>query len=291
MLDTKEETEALINTTFLGYKYRKANNMLYSSDAVVPISLIKLYYSDKVDRLDLSSISRNFVDRYIKNESLLEDVHDKDEVAGLAEMYDTMVKMDEDSFGLFSIFQLHKKLYSKCPHPEFGGSTRTSPAHISGCPVDLYPYEEICTGLVNLREPVELLKQYAKKIKEEKDYSNIREYIKECMKIKCKLIQIHPFGDGNGRTTRCFINRLFLMAGIPPVYIKKDEKNEYKAAMTEALRHRGAKDADDDSKYDMITNFYLYKICDSIIELDINKKVREEKKQGKYEIKKVRGKV
>ena len=287
MPETNEELESLINTTFLGYKYRKANDMLYSTDGVVPLSLIKLYYSGKIKRLSVNAINKNFIEKYIKNESLLEDVHDIDEVRGLADMYETMNNMDEDDFNIFSIGTLHKKLYSKCPYPEFGGRLRTNPAHISGCPVDLYPYDLIFDGLMSLEEPLDNLKEFANQIKY-KDYSNIKTFIKECMKIKCKLIQIHPFGDGNGRTVRCFINKLFTMAGIPPVYIKQNEKEEYKAAMTEALRHRSADEVDDDSKYDQITNFYLYKICDSIIELDINKKMREERKQGKYEIKKVK---
>lgn len=43
------------------------------------------------------------------------------------------------------------------------------------------------------------------------------EYINECLKLKCHLIQIHPFQDGNGRTMRALVNMLFKVAGIPPV--------------------------------------------------------------------------
>jgi hypothetical protein len=35
--------------------------------------------------------------------------------------------------------------------------------------------------------------------------------------------------------------------------------------------------ANNENDYTDIKNFYRYKICDSIIELDINNKVREEK--------------
>ncbi len=49
--------------------------------------------------------------------------------------------------------------------------------------------------------------------------------------LKSKLLQVHSFGDGNGRVVRCFINKLFLMAGIPPVYISKNEKEEYKRTL------------------------------------------------------------
>ena len=277
-----EEQEALINTAFLGYKYRKSSNKLYSMDGIVALSLIKQYYSGKVKRLDPDEINKNFVNKYIKNECLLEGVHDPEEVEGLGVMYEEMHDTPDDEFSVFSLARFHKMLYSKCPYPEFGGKLRNCPATLEGCAIDLYPYDEIFDGLCNLEEPVEVLKVFAQQMKYTQDYSAIREYVKEVMKVKCKLIQIHPFGDGNGRATRCFVNKLFQMAGIPPVYIKSEEKDEYKMALQEALRHRGADEVDDDSKYDMITNFYLYKICDSIIELDINKKIRTESKQGKY---------
>ncbi len=283
-----KELESVITTAFLGYKYRKANDSLYSQDAIVPISLIKLYYSGKVDRLGVNAINRNFINKYIQNESLLEDVHDKDEVAGLAVMYDVMHNLADQDFGIFSISAFHRALYSKCEHPEFGGTLRNSPAHIKDVPVDLYPAEDIFWGLDSLEEPVETLKVFAHQMHYLSDYSEVKTFVRECLKVKCKLIQIHPFGDGNGRTSRCFVNKLFEMAGIPPVYIRQEEKEEYKAAMTEAIRYRSAGEVDDDSKYDLLTNFYLYKICDSIVELDINRTIRQEKKQEKYDKKKKR---
>ncbi len=285
-MSNETELESVITTAFLGYKYRKANDSLYSQDALVPLSLIKLYYSGRVDRLGVNAINRNFIEKYIKNESLLEDVHDKDEVAGLAVMYETMHNMPDEDFGVFSISSFHRALYSKCQFPEFGGVLRNSPAHIEGVPIDLYPPENIFFGLDSLEEPVETLKTFAQQMRYLRDYSEVRTFVKECLKVKCKLIQIHPFADGNGRTSRCFINKLFEMAGIPPVYIRQDEKKEYKAAMNEAIRYRSAGEVDDDSKYDLITNFYLYKICDSIVELDVNRKIRQEKRQEIYDKKK-----
>ena len=53
--------------------------------------------------------------------------------------------------------------------------------------------------------------------------------------------------------------------------------------MNEALRYRSCGEIDDDSKYDKIANFYLYKICDSIIELDVNEQFKKQKKKIKEE--------
>ena len=41
--------------------------------------------------------------------------------------------------------------------------------------------------------------------------------------------------------------------------------------------HKAMNKANNENDYTDIKNFYRYKICDSIIELDINNKVREEK--------------
>ena len=287
----EEELKTLMNTMFLGYKYRKLHGMLYSVDATVPLSLIKMYYSQKFDRLDVGELNKNFVERYVRNESILEGVHDKEEIKGLEVMYDEMHQMNDNEFELFSIIQLHRALYSKTEHPEFGGQFRTASARLNQCQIDTSDPDNIFMDMIALEDVVNYLKVFAVQMKYTNDYSNIKEFVKECMKLKCKLLQVHPFGDGNGRTVRCFINKLFQMAGIPPVYISKNEKEEYKTAVMEAQRYRAAGEIDDDSKYDLITGFYLYKICDSIIELDINKSVRQEKKEKNFDPKKTKKKV
>ena len=92
-------------------------------------------------------------------------------------------------------------------------------------------------------------------------------YLDRCVVLGCQLIKVHPFPDGNGRTTRGFINKLLEDAGFPPVYITLAERDEYHDAMGKAIG---------DGDYSEIKNFYRYKICDSIIELDINERMRKE---------------
>ena len=259
------EPNHIIQEMFMGYKQRKQRRQLYSDDNTIPTTLISMYY-ELGDRCNFETLKNSFVSRYIKNESKLEGVHSPAEIEGLREMYEYIHSSDIDyMFNVFTLKELHEKLYSKTEYPYFGGNFRRSDAYIKGFPSDLVSYPYIFRELDKLDPEVLYLKEIAPFVKDSQDAEFLLEYLDRCVVLGCELIRIHPFGDGNGRSVRGFINKLLEDAGLPPVYITVPEKEEYHEAMGKAIG---------EGDYSVIKNFYRYKICDSIVELDINRRIR-----------------
>ncbi|KAL3270343.1 hypothetical protein HHI36_009391 [Cryptolaemus montrouzieri] len=49
-----------------------------------------------------------------------------------------------------------------------------------------------------------------------------------------KLVDIHPFSDGNGRTSRLVMNLILIRAGYPPVMVLKEQRDKYYDALNTA---------------------------------------------------------
>ena len=269
MNELQIDMEFLIQESFLGYKYRKENKKLYTTDADLPKKLIYLYYSTNQDR-NFEDIPRAFINRYIKNECALEGVHDKEEVIGQGIMYEFAHTTDE-RFDIYSLLSFHKQLYSVTAFPEYSGSFRNVDVYLPGTGTEIAEWSMIRTQIRALDPVVNDLIDRASTL-DKKNPKELFGYIEDCIKLKCALIKIHPFFDGNGRTIRCFINYLFELASIPPIYIKVNERTEYHLAMNKA---------NCENDFSGIINFYYYKICDSIIELDINNRIKNEKENKK----------
>ena len=267
---SNEEAKQQILLLFDGYLKRKNNKTLYQHNDVTPVVILKTYFAF-VEKRDYSDIINTFRKKYIYNENKNEDVHERAEQLGMGVMYDYISEFDNyNNLNIYTLLDLHLKLYSKVPYPELGGKFRVEDSFLTKGPIDVLSHEYIPEKIRELYLPVQELIKYGVSIKYSNDANQILNYINQCIKLKCDLIKIHPFKDGNGRSVRAFINLLFKIANIPPTYIKTSERDEYIEAMNKA---------NGDGDYSDILTFYYYKICDSILELDIKNLEKEEQKK------------
>ena len=232
------------------YKKKKLKHRLYNEEDFVPENIISMYlYYTK--HTDYEIIVNNYKKQFIRNESLVEPGVTKAEREGLGIIYDYISTYDFK--GDINIFveglKLHAFLYAKCPFPEFGGTLRVDPAILKDA---VYDVPDAATARRMFQDY--LTKKFCI------DYDNIFDYIDEAIRVTIDLIKIQPFPDGNKRTFRALLNLLLGKIGIPPVYIKMSERAVYKEELLKAIEQED---------YFGITRFYYYKICDSIVELDL----------------------
>jgi len=222
-----------------------------------------------------------FVDEYVNHESLVEGVVEEKSVErkGLKKVYDYIFSDQlNENFDIEIIKKYHKLLFSETPHPEAAGYYRNAPARIDGAAINLYNWEEIEQALHDANKELKQIIEEANKIFGTYEFEEIFEYINRCIRLNCHLIHIHPFFDGNGRTIRALTNKLFILGGVPPIYVHTAEKKIYNKAMQKAIA---------ENNYEDIYGFYYLKICQSIYELDLNPTDELQRKKDKKLIKRI----
>lgn len=150
-------------------------------------------------------------------------------IAGHALMYEYLFSIPEDkNIDIFSgLVSLHRQLFSCAPAPEFGGTFRKSNPLVIGAKFETIDSAKVIQALLELSPVVQRLLEQPNKIP-------LSQYVKEVAVVHHKLTVIHPFGDGNGRTLRAFMNLLFIRRGLPPIYFKVEEKKSYLEALAQA---------------------------------------------------------
>lgn len=145
------------------------------------------------------------------------------ELAGLSFMYDYVFEHANDDISIYTTKELNKLLYSTAPHPEHTGEYRTLNTLVEGAKFETVDYTLIPVEMMHIGKDVDDI------INDSTSLTS--DYIEKIVRLHHRLTIIHPFPDGNGRTTRSFCNMLLLRRNIPPVFFTNNTKNDYKRAL------------------------------------------------------------
>ena len=172
-------------------------------------------------------------------------------IAGHYDMYqEIFAEPVKESLDAYYLFTLNKLLFSHYPHPEFGGSARQNNTLVLGAKFETVDYHEIFNELAKVDEEV---KDFFAKRKE----IPVSDYLKHVVRMHHKITVIHPFPEGNGRTSRAFMNVQLVRSGITPIYIKVEDKKEYVAALS-----RADQTGDYDELYEIVFRLILRSYVD-----------------------------
>lgn len=147
------------------------------------------------------------------------------EVAGLTLAYDFAFENALGEINIYDAKHINEKLFSTAPCPEYGGMYRQSNTLVLGAKFETIDYHDIQREMYLLDKEVQDLLACTEKL-------SSSEYIEWIVRIHHRMTVIHAFRDGNGRTSRAFMNMLLLRRGMPPVFFKDKLKTEYKDALS-----------------------------------------------------------
>lgn len=172
-------------------------------------------------------------------------------IAGHYEMYQDIFALPvKGTLSIYDTFALNRKLFSHYPNPDFGGSARQNNTLVLGAKFETTDYHEIFTELAKVE--IEIRDYYSRR-----SDMLMSEYVMHIARIHHWITVIHPFPEGNGRTSRAFMNVQLVRAGMLPVYIKVEDKDSYIEALS-----RADKDKDYDELYEILFRLILRSYVD-----------------------------
>jgi Fic family protein len=116
-----------------------------------------------------------------------------------------------------TVRELHRRIVYRS-QPEIGGIYSTLPRRIAGSPV-VFP---------NPAKIPQLMEEYGAGL------AKAGPEPAAAFDAHFRLVAIHPFADGNGRTARLLMNLMLLRAGYPPVAVRPEDRKTYLDALEHA---------------------------------------------------------
>ncbi|MBU1016831.1 MAG: Fic family protein [Patescibacteria group bacterium] len=128
------------------------------------------------------------------------------------EFIKTLVKKKREELTARNILDIHKIILAKIDDTN-AGRYRTVSVRIAGSTV-IMP---------NAMKIPDLMSEFVEWLRK----PNTDHTIKISADAHYKLVSIHPFIDGNGRTARLLMNVLLMQKGYPPALIRKEDRLKY----------------------------------------------------------------
>lgn len=119
------------------------------------------------------------------------------------------------------IFEIHRLILNKIEECN-AGRYRTQHARLTGSDV----------VLPNPVKISDLMEEFVKWLISD----NSDHIVKIGADAHYKLVSIHPFSDGNGRTSRLLMNLIFMQQGYPPAIIRKEDRLAYINSLEKAQK-------------------------------------------------------
>lgn len=200
-------------------KYVFQNNYIYNDSRMEDVDVSETQASEIVTDLRLHTQKSKYCNE--NNEAYMS-------IAGHYKMYQSIFdSKNEGKISIFDMFKLNNILFSCYPDPDYGGAMRQSNTLVLGAKFETIDHTMIMPALLKLEDEV---KSYYAKSKD----IPLSDYVEHVARIHHQITVIHPFNDGNGRTSRAFMNIQLVRAGITPIYIKLKDKPEYLHALERA---------------------------------------------------------
>ncbi|WP_027626240.1 ImmA/IrrE family metallo-endopeptidase [Clostridium lundense] len=222
--------------------YKFKNDFIYNENRLEGVN---------IDREDVAEILTDIRIYKQNSEYCKSEYKDIIEVVGHASIYDFLLETEE-TISIFKLLKLHTMLFQFAPYPEAAGKIRNSNNFVTEAKFETVDYNNIINELLKLEEK---LKELINKM----NSMSTAEYVEEAVKIHHRITVIHPFIDGNGRCSRVMLNWLFKIKGLPPVYLKYENKDYYYEAL---------KEADLNNDYSYLCEVFYREILKSMIQLN-----------------------